>query len=86
VLERPITYPNPSLLEFAVRMRRRGNPTGFVLLMCGIYTTARLGLAGRVTEASRRILGRPPRDVRSFVEDHADEFRPGSEPPVGRPE
>lgn len=75
VLDRPITYPSPSLLEFGVRMRRRGKPLRFILLMCGIYTTARLGLAGRVTEDSRRILGRPPRDVRTFVEDYADEFR-----------
>lgn len=77
VLDRPITYPNPSLLDFGARMRRRGNSLGYILLMCGIYTTARLGLAGRVTEDSRRILGRPPRGMRTFVEDHAEEFRDG---------
>lgn len=75
-LDRPITYPNPSLFEYATRTYRRGNSIGFVLLTCGIYTTARLGLADRVSEDSRRILGREPRDVREFVEAHADEFRP----------
>ncbi len=75
VLGRSITYPNPSLLEFGTRMYRRGNSLGFILLMCGIYTTARLGLAGRVTEDSQRILGRPPRDMPAFVDEHVDEFR-----------
>jgi uncharacterized protein YbjT (DUF2867 family) len=51
-LGRPITYPNPSVPAFVARMRRRGEPLGFVLLMCGIYTTARLGLADRVTADS----------------------------------
>lgn len=75
VLDRSVTYPSPSLREFGIRMRRRGDPLGFVLLMCGVYTTARFGLAGRVTEDSQRILGRPPRDMRTFVGDHAAEFR-----------
>jgi uncharacterized protein YbjT (DUF2867 family) len=75
VLERPITYPEPSLLAFATRMRRRGESIGFIALMCGIYATARLGLAGRVTDDSRRLLGRRPRRMRAFVEDYAAEFR-----------
>ncbi|PSQ19644.1 NAD(P)-dependent oxidoreductase [Halobacteriales archaeon QS_8_69_26] len=79
VLDRRITYPRPSPLSFAARTYRRGAPPGFVLLMCGIYTTVRLGLAGRVTGDCRRILGRPPRDLRAFVEDYADEFRADAE-------
>ncbi|EMA36914.1 SDR family oxidoreductase [Halococcus hamelinensis] len=75
VLDRFISYPNPSLLAFGRRMRRRGKPLGFIALMCGIYTTARLGLAARVTDDSRKLLGRRPRRMRTFVEDHADDFR-----------
>ncbi|WP_348613016.1 SDR family oxidoreductase [Halobaculum rarum] len=75
VLGRPISYPAPSLLTFGRRMRRRGEPLVFVALMCGIYTTARLGLAARVTEDSQLVLGRRPRSIRTFVEDHADQFR-----------
>ena len=75
VLDRSITYPNPSLLTFARRMRRRGKPLGFIALMCGIYTTARLGLADRVTDDSWQLLGRRPREMRAFVEDYSDEFR-----------
>jgi hypothetical protein len=79
-LDRPISYPNPSLVAFARRMRRRGKPLGFIALVCGIYTTARLGLAARVTDDSRTLLGRRPRKMRAFVEDHADDFRGDSRP------
>jgi len=75
VLSRPITYPNPSLVRFAVRMQSRGQPLPFVLLMCGIYTTARLGPAGPVSDAVTRILGRRPPGRRSFVEDYSAELR-----------
>lgn len=79
VLGRPITYPQPSLVAFTTRMRRRGKPLGFIAITCAIYTTARLGLAGRVTEDSQRLLGRPPRTVRTFVEDYADAFQSDGE-------
>lgn len=84
VLDRRITYPNPSLLTFGRRMRRRRKPLGFIALMCGIYTIVRLGLAARVTDDSRTLLGRQPQGMRAFVEDHADDFREDS-PPNGPP-
>jgi uncharacterized protein YbjT (DUF2867 family) len=75
VLERPIAYPEPSVVAFAARMVRRGHPLGFVAITCAIYTTARLGLADRVTTDSEQLLGRQPRTMRDFVEDHAEDFR-----------
>ena len=77
VLGRAITYPDPSLWAFGRRMSRRGEPLPYVALLCAIYTTARLGLADRVTGDTREILDRDPRDVRTFVEDYAEAFRPG---------
>jgi uncharacterized protein YbjT (DUF2867 family) len=79
VLGRPITYPKPSVVQFGRRMRRRGRSLGFVALMCGIYTTARLGLASRVTTDARHVLGREPRRMETFVRDYASEFRGDSE-------
>jgi len=76
VLDRPVRYRSPSIPAFVSRWRDRGVPLGFVLVMVAIYTTARLGFAGRVTDTVERILGRPPRDLRTFVEDAADEFQP----------
>ncbi len=70
VLGRRVTYANPSALRFGVRMWRRGHPLSFVAVMIGIYTAARLGLAGRVTGDVERLLGRPPTPLRRFVEDY----------------
>lgn len=70
VLGRRIVYANPSIPRFIARMRRRGLPLGFVLVMVGIYATARLGLAGRVTEDVRELLGRAPLTLGRFVADH----------------
>lgn len=76
VLDRPITYADPSIPAFVRRMHSRGHSLGYVLLLVGIYTTARLGLAGRVTDDVQRLLGRSPRSVRQYVTDYADRFRP----------
>ena len=46
--------------------------------MLGIYTTARLGLAGRVSDDVARVLDRPPRSFRAFVADYRERFEPGS--------
>ena len=74
VLGYQVEYTRPSLLQFVRRERRRGRPLGFTLVMAGIYTTARLGLAGRVTDDVERLLGREPRTVRTFFEDYRDDF------------
>ncbi|WP_254838241.1 NmrA family NAD(P)-binding protein [Natronomonas marina] len=76
VLDREITYADPSVPAFVSRMRSRGHPLGYVLLIVGIYTTARLGLAARVTDDVERLLGRPPRDIDEYVRDYADRFGP----------
>lgn len=76
VLDRPVRYADPSIPAFVARELSRGRAPGFVALMIGIYTTARLGLAGRVTDDVEELLGRPPRTVREYLEDYADEFAP----------
>jgi uncharacterized protein YbjT (DUF2867 family) len=70
VLGRPIAYRRPSLLSFARRMRGRGLEWGFILVMAGIYTTARLGLAGAITPDTATLLGRAPISMRQFVADY----------------
>lgn len=76
VLSRPITYADPSVVAFVRRMHAQELPLEYVLLMVGIDTTARLGLAGRVTDDVARLLGRSPRSVHDYVEEYADRFRP----------
>ncbi len=72
VLGRKIAYANPSVLSFVRRMRKRGWPSDFVLVMAGIYTTTRLGLAGRTTGETGWLLGREPTTMRRFVEDYKE--------------
>ncbi|GAA0551367.1 SDR family oxidoreductase [Halorubrum ejinorense] len=75
VLDRPIKYADPSRLTFARQMYRRGFSPGFVAFMVAEYSVVRLGRSGRTTDDVETLLGRPPRTVREFVADYADEFR-----------
>ncbi|MFT4890861.1 MAG: hypothetical protein ACI9YT_001782 [Halobacteriales archaeon] len=83
VLDREIGYGNPSIREFVSWRRTLGDQWRFVAIMIVLYTTARLGFAGRVTNDVERVLGRSPRDVRAFVEDYAAEFEPDGGPGAG---
>jgi uncharacterized protein YbjT (DUF2867 family) len=69
ILGRTIVYRRPSIWRFVRQMRRRGFSSSMIAVMVGIYTTARLGLAGTVTPDLARLLGRPPLTLRQFVED-----------------
>jgi hypothetical protein len=40
--------------------------------MSGIYTTARLGLAARLTDETARLLRRAPITLRRYAEDYRD--------------
>jgi uncharacterized protein YbjT (DUF2867 family) len=79
VLDREITYANPGVVEYARTEYRHGTALPFVLVQLAVYGTARLGLAGRVTDDVERILGRDAITVREFVEDHADAFARANE-------
>lgn len=74
VLDHEVRYTDPSLARFCVRGLRRGVRPGKVLVMAGIYTTARLGLADRVTDDVRELLGRPPTDLPTFAREYRDEW------------
>ena len=76
VLGRQITYRCPSLRQFIRQQTAQGTPMSFVLVMAAIYTTARLGLAGRVTSDIRERLGRAPIAFHQFAEDYASFWQP----------
>lgn len=67
VLGRPIRYTQPGLLAYALRSRRLGLPPAMVAVTAVVYTTARLGLAARLSNDTGRILGRSPTSVAEFV-------------------
>lgn len=68
VLGRKITYTHPSLLRFIFHYIGK-QPFAFTLVMSAIYTTARLGLAGALTDDTEKLLGRTPITMRQFAED-----------------
>lgn len=74
-LDRPIRYADPSRPTFGWQMYRRGVSPGLVAFMIAEYSVVRLGFSGRTTDDVETLLGRPPRTVREFVGDYADEFR-----------
>ncbi len=65
-----VTYTDPSLPRFLVDRLRTEREPSKALVMGGIYTSARLGLAGRVTDDVRRVLGRGPTDFETFAREH----------------
>lgn len=70
VLGRRVDYRRPGLLSFVRNRLAAGDDPSFALVMAGIYTATRLGLADRVTDTVERVLGRPPRTLREYVEDY----------------
>jgi len=69
-LDREVTYAEPSLTRFLVRALRSDQDVSKGLVMTGIYTTARLGLAARVTTDLEQLLGRRPTDMETFVREY----------------
>lgn len=72
VLDREVQYTDPSLPRFLVRRYRIDRNLGKVLVMAGIYTTARLGLADRITDDVRELLGREPITFETFAGDYRE--------------
>ncbi len=70
ILGTPISYRQPSIWRFAQVMRARGIKPQFILVMIGIYTTARLGMAATTTTTTAELLGRAPRSLPQFVNDY----------------
>ena len=72
VLGRRIDYARPGAAEFVRRKLGEGEPLPFVLVMTGIYTVARLGLADRVTDDLAAALGRSATPFATFAADYRD--------------
>lgn len=75
---RPVTYRNPGIPSFLGHVRAAGRPLAFGLVMTGVYTAARLGLAAEVSPDLARLIGRPPTALKAFASDYAAVWRQGS--------
>lgn len=68
VLHREIHYRNPNPFRFLFETVRRGTSLMFALVMMGLYTSTRLGMAEPVTNEVERIIGRKPITFRQYAE------------------
>lgn len=71
----PVRYTDPNLVRFAARLRRRGVGWDTIGFMSGVYTLTRSGLNHPVTDEVESLLGRPPRDLSTFLHDNAWRWR-----------
>ncbi len=75
ILGRPITYSQPGLFKFRRTMIKRGMNKKFVNVMVMLYLITQLGNADQVNDTAAQVLGRPPRDLDTFIEDYQDDFQ-----------
>ena len=70
-LGRRIAYRNPGVLACLRHVRAAGHPLAVGLVMTGVYTAARLGLAAKVAPDLEQLIGRPATPVPVFAQDYA---------------
>ena len=69
-LGRQVSYRNPSIPAFLRHIRAANHPLAFGLVMTGVYTVARLGLAAEVLPDLEQLIGQPPTKLQSFIQDY----------------
>ncbi|TFD67756.1 NmrA family NAD(P)-binding protein [Cryobacterium ruanii] len=80
-LGRPIWYARPGIARYIWHARRTlGMPWGMVLVTAAIYTTARLGLAAKLSDQVRTVLGRDPIGFAAFAHRERSVWTPTSTP------
>jgi uncharacterized protein YbjT (DUF2867 family) len=70
VLGRKITYTNPSLFKFFIRLIRGGTKVIFAVIQTWLYHNTRKGMADTVTSEVNRLLGREPIPLKRYIEDY----------------
>ncbi len=74
-LDHAVVYRNPGIIAFLRHIRAAGHPLAFGLVMTGVYTIARLGLAATITPDLEVLTERTPGTLRSFVRDYTDAWQ-----------
>lgn len=72
VLGRKITYRNPNPFSFLIETVRRGIPLRYAVIMLGLYTSTRLGMAELITNEVEQLTGHKPIRFRQYVQAYKD--------------
>lgn len=76
VTGRRVRYDSPGLFSFATYHLRRGRTLGQTVVMYALYSVARMGKADGTTDELERLIGRSPRSLPEFADDHRGELVP----------
>ncbi len=74
VLGREIQYKNPNPVYFLIETIRRGTPFMFALVMTGLYTSTRFGMAEPITDEVKKLTGRRPISFKEFASDYKENW------------
>jgi uncharacterized protein YbjT (DUF2867 family) len=74
ILGTRITYQPARMLPFLRYQLQSGRKLGHALVMYALYSVTRLGKAGVATDTFRELVGREPRSLDEFIEDHRELF------------
>lgn len=75
VIGRPVVFEDESAEEFARRAEAAGLDSWTTAALNELYALVRAGLAKVVTPTVGQLLGRPPRTMREFLEEHRPQFQ-----------
>jgi len=75
VLNRKITYTNPKAKDFEELMILKGHPKDYALVTKMIYTTAKFGLAKKVTNTFEKLTNTSPIKLEKFAEDFKEVWK-----------
>ena len=78
VLGREIQYKDPNPVYFLFETMRRGTPFIFALVMTGLYTSTRFGMAEPVTNEVQNLTGRKPITFQEYVKDYKECWGPNT--------
>lgn len=74
VLGKEIKYKNPNPFHFFTKTLQQGTPFMFALVMTGLYTSTRLGMAEIITHELENLTGRKPITFHQYVLDYKESW------------
>lgn len=72
ILGKKIEYKNPSIFQFYKRKRNEGYSIMHIIVMIGLYSVTKFGLAAKKTDELKQLLDRDPISFEQFVKDHKE--------------
>ncbi|MFO7814499.1 MAG: NmrA family NAD(P)-binding protein [Halanaerobiales bacterium] len=72
ILDEKIEYKNPSIFQFYKRKRSEGYSVLHIIVMIGLYSVTKFGLAAKKTDKLKQLLDREPISFEKFVRDNKE--------------